>query len=716
MSLTVGRSASAGAAVLLVLALTAQGGDAVRYGRDGRAYLQERSTTEFAVKFRDTALLEGGGKQRMSSLGAVEVRMLPHQKGGPWRIVEVSAVDATARAALLSDGNVATVQPVWRRSGKTVPVLSSGGVVVKFKRGTTAAQREAFFSRYGVRIAGEDRLGLKDTYVLTLTDANAVDMIVAAEMFRDPIVEWSAADLVCPMKPHQTPADEFFAEQWHLNNTGQGGGLAGADIEVLAAWNTTQGADVLVGMFDDSCDVTHEDLFSNYSGKGNDISAEPNTPDSRDPRPKGIFDSHGTPVMGLIVAAPNALGVRGVAPLASFSATRGLSEPTTESKTAQVYSLALTDEVDVHNNSWGFIDGQPHPIVEAAIDNAYRTGRVSPVDGRARGMVILFATGNDNNELEDGEDLSTLDSVIGVGASNARDIRSFYSNYGLYIDLVAPSNDFAALPGLVSTDNEDASGYPNNGYNDGGFDGGLPGLDAEGNYTLSFGGTSGACPVAAGVAALVVSANPLLTADQVRSILEHTAERIDEDNSEAPYRRIAQHSIWYGYGRINARRAVEAAVQSVSNGNKTWPGVPKNVTVNTLVRSIRWEAPEFDPTLDDDEQEDPNRPGLEAVDYLIVESTDPDFDFVPTDGVCYVYDAANDVQIGCQGVTLGELPEGVTAFATKEKSFTFTAPPTGQVKYFALFARNIVGRYSFGETGRRITSPIVTSSGSLGST
>ncbi|MCE7939499.1 MAG: hypothetical protein DYG90_13140, partial [Chloroflexi bacterium CFX6] len=199
-----------------------------------------------------------------------------------------------------------------------------------------------------------------------------------------------------------------------------------------------------------------------------------------------------------------------------------------------------------------------------------------------------------------------------------------------------------------------------------------------------FGGTSGACPVAAGVAALVVSANPLLTADQVRSILEHTAERIDEDNSEAPYRRIAQHSIWYGYGRINARRAVEGAVQSVSNGNKTWPGVPKNVTVNTLVRSIRWEAPEFDPTLDDDEQEDPNRPGLEAVDYLIVESTDPDFDFVPTDGVCYVYDAANDVQIGCQGVTLGELPEGVTAFATKEKSFTFTAPPTGQVKYFAL--------------------------------
>lgn len=674
----------------------ADAGDAVRYGRDGKAYLQERSTTEFAVKFADDEGLTSG-RGRLASMGIKDIRMLPGQTGGRWRIVEVDQVNAATRDSLAVDPMIESVQPVWRRAGKQAPCLSTGGVVIKFRPEASPAQREALLARYGLVPAGEDRLGLNDVVVLRLVDADAVDMIVAAELFHEPEVLWAQSDLVCPTQVRQTaPQDTFFSQQWHLANTGQGGGTIGADIDVLQAWKISQGGNVLVGMFDDSCDVTHEDLFSNYSGLGNDLTVPPNSSQYNDPRPKDRFNEHGTPVMGLIVAAANTIGVRGVAPLAQFSATRGVGAALSESTIAQAFSLAAADGVAVHCNSWGFTDFQPHPVVEESIENTYRTGRVSAVDGRPRGMVVLFATGNFGIELQADEDLSMLPFVIGVGASDARDRRAEYSNFGNNMDIMAPSNGAPDLPQMVTTDNMDASNYPDDGYNSGGVLEGssVPDLDNAGNYTKYFGGTSAACPVATGVAALVVSVNPQLTASQVRSILVHTSERIAE--TDAQYRRITRHSKTYGYGRVNAAAAVQAAKESTTNGNKTWPGEPKNIGISKTTRTITWKPAEYDPSLSEDENNDPQRPGLETVDYLIVESLDENFDFVPQDGVCYVYDAQSDVQIGCSGKPLGELPEGVTAYATKNTTFTFTAPPQGQVKYFALYARNVIGRYSYG--------------------
>ena len=64
--------------------------------------------------------------------------------------------------------------------------------------------------------------------------------------------------------------DQFFNQQWHLNNTGQGGGTIGADINIVDAWRVTFGEDVLIGILDDSVDVQHEDLLPNYIGIGHD--------------------------------------------------------------------------------------------------------------------------------------------------------------------------------------------------------------------------------------------------------------------------------------------------------------------------------------------------------------------------------------------------------------------------------------------------------------
>jgi subtilisin family serine protease len=71
-------------------------------------------------------------------------------------------------------------------------------------------------------------------------------------------------------------------------------------------------------------------------------------------------------------------------------------------------------------------------------------------------------------------------------------------------------------------------------------------------------GTSSSTPFAAGIAALVLSANPKLTSQQVRSLLEETADKIGPKNGYKPN----GHSNKFGYGRVNAARAVARALAS----------------------------------------------------------------------------------------------------------------------------------------------------------
>ena len=143
---------------------------------------------------------------------------------------------------------------------------------------------------------------------------------------------------------------------------------------------------------------------------------------------------------------------------------------------------------------------------------------------------------------------------------------------------MAPSGDDFPSDAMYTTDNSDEFGYAEPGYNDGGFDDfGFPNLDSDGKYTNDFSGTSAACPVAAGVAGLVLSRNTVLTATDVRLILEHTAEMVSPDDAE--YDGITGRSFTYGYGRVNALAAVEAADESTTNGGYTWPDRVASVEV-----------------------------------------------------------------------------------------------------------------------------------------
>lgn len=641
---------------------------------DGRKVALQKSETEFAVTMRQGVDLAAGAR-RLASQGRGVIKDVPTAAHSRYKLLQVADTAGQRRELVRQDPAIEAVRPVYRFSGSDSPMMCSGTLVARVRRDTNPAERAELWRQYRLRELRPVG-GVSDTFVLEPIDDDGEAVDVAALLAVDSRVRWSQPNFRSVRQPRQvTPSDQFYSRQWHLNNTGQLGGTQDADIDAPEAWLVAEGQDVLFGMFDDSCDVEHEDLRDRYKGNGQDPSLQFNDPDYDNPSPKQIFDRHGTAVMGLAVASANSLGVRGVAYLGRFTASRGLNELLTDEEVASVYTFARQEDVDVHINSWGALVPRPNAaVIEEAIRVAFREGR--PLGDNNLGMVIVFAAGNSGVENVPGFDYSTMPEVIGVAASNDDDELASYSNYGPNINVLAPSaDDFHGA--MATTDNTDSGDFVEDGYNIGGFDEfGFPDLDNRGLYTGTFGGTSAACPVAAGVAGLVVSRNTLLTATDVRLILEHTCDQVNI--AVADYNGITSRSPKYGYGRLNAKGAVDAASDSLTNGNRTWPDRPSGVAVTA--GTLAWKA------------------GVGSEEFLVVESTSP-FGFIPLDGACY-----HQQQLGCGSVTLTALPNGVTALAPvscngacdlgEDQSAAFLLP--GGKKYFGLYARSAIGRYSFG--------------------
>jgi subtilisin family serine protease len=123
--------------------------------------------------------------------------------------------------------------------------------------------------------------------------------------------------------------------------------------------------------------------------------------------------------------------------------------------------------------------------------------------------------------------------TIAVGACTDFGLRSDYSQYGADLDFLAPSS--GGLKDIFTTDRTGPKG------------------DDPNNYSQYFGGTSAATPLASGVAALMLSRNPNLTAAQIRTLMRQTCQKIGDD----PY--TTGRNDHYGYGRIDAKAAVTAA-------------------------------------------------------------------------------------------------------------------------------------------------------------
>lgn len=157
-------------------------------------------------------------------------------------------------------------------------------------------------------------------------------------------------------------------------------------------------------------------------------------------------------------------------------------------------------------------------------------------------------------------------NCLAVGASTDWDYRAPYSQYGPELDFLAPSN--GGWNSVVTTDRRGSVGY------------------SSGDYTMDFSGTSSATPAAAGVAALMLSRNPNLTATQVRSLMRQSCDKVGPLSYSGGETGAGGRNDEYGYGRVNARRAVEiaggsaVATPTFNPDGGTHPGTTVQVTVS----------------------------------------------------------------------------------------------------------------------------------------
>ncbi len=351
------------------------------------------------------------------------------------------------------------------------------------------------------------------------------------------------------------PNDALFEMQWHLHNTGQFGGTPGADINAPEAWEITTGdPNIMIVVHDCGVELTHPDLVNGLV-QGYDFYEDDMFPYPAWDNPD---DAHGTQCAGVIVAeGNNHIGTVGVAWNCKVMPIRDSSGNSYITWAAEAYAVRLSAVAgaDIFSNSW--LVEQSIPIFHSAIQDVTEIGGIGR---QGKGCVVLFAAGNSGGQMSS---LSTAayPEVIAVGATDNRDVRWPFSAYGSALDIVAPGGErwHRAVDGkkppvegnsIWTTDitgPQGASSVPKNPFPD------------IADYS-PFSGTSSACPVAAGVAALILSVEPDLTNAGVRHFLERSAKDLGTPGRDD----------YYGWGRVDARAALDMVLAKRSELNNDW--------------------------------------------------------------------------------------------------------------------------------------------------
>jgi subtilisin family serine protease len=413
-----------------------------------------------------------------------------------------------------------------------------------------------------------------NTFLVQVTRSSGKNPIkIGNQLMNEKGVLFAEVNLINRFFPAYTPSDPDFHKQWYLNSQNGLNLATDASVNIVPAWDITTGTrNITIAIIDDGFEITHEDLV----GVNKIVSPLDYIDNDSLPLPSGNA-FHGTPCAGIALAEENDFGIVGAAPNCSFMPVR-FSLTADDDLMYEIFEKTGS-RADVISISWGEVPAYvPLPtLIYEMIENLTIAG-----GPRGKGCVICIAANNFNAPLNNSQNqefiwrdfhgrirhttgpilngYATHPHVITVAASTSLNRHAEYSNWGKEVSVCAPSNNYnpydrqqyAQGLGIWTTDNESSS----------------RGLARNSRFTY-FGGTSAATPLVAGIAALVLSNNESLTAMQVKDILQSTANKIFDDDPDmrgdnrSQYNEMG-HSYWFGYGKVDATKAVTLAEEMKS--------------------------------------------------------------------------------------------------------------------------------------------------------
>jgi subtilisin-like proprotein convertase family protein len=554
-----------------------------------------------------------------AELGAREVEQVSSHS------TRVHVEPAELEEAMRRMRRIAPTHHAYVRADTGAEFLISDRVLVTFRDDPAPGVLDRFLADYALVL--KDRFSERD-FLFQLTDhtgMNPVKLVVKL-MEEDDRVENAENDLNQRMdreSPVALPTDPHYLRQWFLHRRHEHPQFdPRSSTRCEEAWQAlgSMGTrEVVVGVTDDGCRLDHPDFAApgKFAGWGYFRGTRLVVDTDVDALPEEMYvpgENHGTSCAAIAAGEANAVLSVGAAPgcrlLPIRWETAGGYLLTSDSKLLRALAHLAT-RADVVSSSWGRVPSSVWAgMVVTRIRELARTG-----GRRGRGILFLWAAGNENCPIQhvgtvdvpytDGWRQRPDGSWVWIGPQRARRFennlvgvpgvahvaalastaqRSHYSNHGTGIVLCAPSSNShafyrAVVPGLGVTT---ATGEPS-------------------GVTHGFGGTSSATPLVAGIAALVISAHPGLSAEELLSLLKRTASRdlnaagyprtppaaFDPDTSwdvspVAPFDRPdfqdvedpdGRWSPWFGFGRVDARAAVAEAMRLAAGGTPVAPPV-----------------------------------------------------------------------------------------------------------------------------------------------
>lgn len=377
-----------------------------------------------------------------------------------------------------------------------------GELLVKFKEGVSMKAATSTHSHFEV---SQVRDGYEGSYqIIELPPGKEMEMAEAYS--KRPEVEYAEPNYY--LSAYFTPNDELYIRQWNFPL-----------INLEEAWDLSTGNGVTVAVVDSGVNPFGVDgfgkLFKNRVLLGYNAIL----------RIRGGLDlsGHGTYVAGVIgQETDNITGVAGIAYDAKILPVKAISF-LGEALVCWIVNgirWATNHKADIINLSLG--TSYRSKALEDAINYAYK-----------KGVTVVAASGNDGNDEVSYP--AAFEHCIAVGAVRYDKSRTYYSNYGDALDLVAPGGDLDV----------DQNG---DGYGDGILQESFERsrfLDVEWGYWYVT-GTSIASPHVAGVAALIKELNPDYGPDEIRQALQETAEDLGDAGWDETY----------GHGLVDAFAAV----------------------------------------------------------------------------------------------------------------------------------------------------------------